>query len=82
MVGEGHHYYTAPEGNPANFLSLQLYTTQRDGSAWQGDYSTKYIPHLRGIVPVPYTTHKKKFCQAVKHFDRLKLSQFATISRG
>jgi len=48
----------APEGNPANYLSLQLPSTMLNASPWQGDNRTKYFPLLRGGVPLPCTNHQ------------------------
>ena len=49
----------APEGNPANFLSLQLGSTILNPSVWHGDARSKYIPYLRGGVPLPYNVHQE-----------------------
>jgi len=48
----------APEGNPGNYLSLQLGSATQNPSVWQGDARTKYFPVLRGGMPLPYSVHR------------------------
>lgn len=49
----------APEGNPANYLSLQLTSSFHNPSVWQGDARTKYFPALRGGVPLNFSIHRE-----------------------